>query len=307
MTVAIITHPQCYKHDMGTWHPETPTRITAVETALKTSDIKTKLQFYEAPEVTYEQLARTHTTKYLHKIESMIPNAESDRINWIDSDTGIMAETVQAATRAAGASVLATDLVLNNTHKAAFCAIRPPGHHAGADYAMGFCYYNNLAVAVNYALAQYQLDRIAIIDFDVHHGNGTEDIVANDPRILFCSSFQHPFYPYRGANSVATNVSNLPLPAGTDGAAYQSAVQIWFSKLEQFKPQIIFFSAGFDGHAEDRIAMFQLQDVDFVWLTTEIQAIAAKYGAGIVSCLEGGYNQAVLGGSVVAHVQALFD
>lgn len=307
MSIAIITHPQCQRHDMGYQHPEAPARLTVIKNALEQSDFKSALHFYEAPLVTFEQLARVHNPDYLRRLESIAPDAHSEQMHWIGGDTGMMAQTLPAAARAAGAAVLATDLVLSGQHQAAFCLIRPPGHHAGRAYAMGFCFYNNLAVAVSHALTQHQLERVAIVDFDVHHGNGTENIVTGDSRILFCSSFQHPFYPYQGANSTAANVCNLPLPAHTNGTAYQAAVvQAWLPRLEAFKPQMVFFSAGFDGHAADNMSMFQLLDTDYAWLTAQVKIIADKYAAGkIVSCLEGGYNQSVLGGSVVAHIRAL--
>lgn len=306
MTVAFISHPSCLDHDMGGWHPETPARLRAIQDHLIASGLEPFLRHYDAPPAQRDHLLRVHTPAHLHHLAEAAPDQEGD-IYWIDGDTGIMRHTLPAALHAAGAAVLAVDLVLNGEIGAAFCAIRPPGHHAGPNRAMGFCYYNNIAIAAAHALEQHHLERIAIVDFDVHHGNGTEDIFSGDQRVLFCSSFQHPFYPYQGADSKAENLCHLPLPAGTNGTAYRAAVErAWLPRLDAFQPQLILFSAGFDGHAEDAMSQFQLREPDYAWLTRQVKTIADRSAEGrMLSCLEGGYDLPSLGRSVVAHIKGL--
>jgi acetoin utilization deacetylase AcuC-like enzyme len=191
----------------------------------------------------------------------------------------------------------------------AFCAVRPPGHHACHDHAMGFCFINNVAVAAKYALERHGLQRVAIVDFDVHHGNGTEDIVAGDERILMVSFYQHPFYPYGGSTSKAANLVNLPVPAHTRGDKVRALVeQFWLPRLHAHRPEMIFISAGFDAHRDDDLGQMGLVEADYAWITQQIKAVAEQYGHGrIVSCLEGGYNLRALGRSVEAHVRALAD
>jgi acetoin utilization deacetylase AcuC-like enzyme len=306
MTLAFISHPSCLEHDMGSWHPERPARLHAIQDRLTASGLGSLLRHHEAPLVQPDQLLRVHGPAYLHRLETAAPNQEGD-MYWIDGDTGIMPHTLPAAQRAAGAAVLAVDLVLQGEVQAAFCSIRPPGHHAERNRAMGFCFYNNLAVAAAHALEQHRLERIAIVDFDVHHGNGTEDIFSGDRRVLFCSSFQHPFYPYRGADSKAENVCNLPLPAGTDGKVYRAAVErAWLPRLDAFRPQLVLFSAGFDGHAEDAMSQFQLREPDYAWITRQVKEIADRHADGrLLSCLEGGYDLSSLGRSVAVHIDEL--
>lgn len=310
MTTAIISHVDCSLHNMGARHPESPDRLIAISQALIKSGLQQLLHSYPAPLVELSQLTRAHSKDYLQYLEDHTPQLPEDGY-WLDGDTGLFINTLNAAKLAAGAAISAIEMVLQDKEQAAFCMVRPPGHHAGRANAMGFCYYNNIAVAAYHALEWGKIERIAIVDFDVHHGNGTEEIItgahAGDQRIHLFSSFQHPFYPYSGAFSKASNVCNLPLPAGTDGVAYRAAVERnWLPRLDAFKPQLILFSAGFDGHALDGMAQFYLLEADYAWITEQVKQIADRHANGrLVSCLEGGYNLGALGNSVVAHIAAL--
>ncbi|KOR31139.1 deacetylase [Achromatium sp. WMS2] len=307
MTVAIVTHPSCILHAMGKSHPESPARLVSINQALQeASHIQEMMHNYQAKPVNLTHLQRVHDTDYLEMLQVKAQGLE-DNIYWLNGDTAMIKHTLPAAALAAGAAVLAVELVLSGKEQSAFCAIRPPGHHAGRDFAMGFCLYNNVAIAAAHALEWGQLERIAIVDFDVHHGNGTEDIVANNEKILFCSSFQHPFYPYEGDDSKALNVCNLPLPEGTSGVYYRQLVtEIWLPRLNDFKPQLILISAGFDAHVDDPLGGLCFMEEDYAWITRQIREVAWRHAQGrIVSCLEGGYNLHALASSVVAHVEAL--
>lgn len=306
MQTAYISHPACYKHDMGNDHPESPARLSAIEDQLIASGIFPFLQQHDAPRVTHEQLLRVHTTEYVYGIESASPQ---QGVIHLDPDTIMTPYTLEAALRAAGSTILATDLVMTGRVENAFCNVRPPGHHATRDASMGFCIFNNIAVAAAHALAQYNLERVAIIDFDVHHGNGTEDIFKDDNRVMLCSTFQHPFYPYSGADSSNAHIINVPLPARTDGQVFREAVMShWLPELTQFKPQMIFISAGFDAHREDDMANFGLVEADYIWVTQQIKSVAAKHAQRrIVSVLEGGYALHALGRSATAHIRVLCD
>ncbi len=303
-SAAFVTHPDCLKHDMGAHHPERPARLTAIEDQLIASGIAQHLTRYEAPLATDEQLARVHPADYVRAIRDAAPQSGTVHL---DPDTAMNRWTLQAALRAAGAAVFATDLVLTAKHDAAFCSVRPPGHHACRARPMGFCIFNNVAVAARHALHAHGLERVAIIDFDVHHGNGTEDIFADDPRVLMASTFQHPFYPYCGTDDPAPNMVNVPLAAGTGSSGVRKAVtDAWLPALDGFRPQLVIFSAGFDAHAEDDMAMLRFADADYAWITEQVKAVAQRHAQGrIVSVLEGGYALSALGRSVVQHIRVL--
>jgi acetoin utilization deacetylase AcuC-like enzyme len=304
MQTAYISHPLCLKHDMGAHHPESPARIHAIEDHLIAAGLLDYLQRHDAPAATREQLLRVHDADYITYIESNVPQ---QGIVHLDGDTALNPFSYQAALRAAGAVVLGVDLVMARQAENAFCNIRPPGHHAERARAMGFCIFNNVAIGAAHALAQHGLKRVAIADFDVHHGNGTESIFRDDPRVMLCSTFQHPFYPYVGADSGSDHIINVPLPAGTDGAGFRAAVtQYWLPALERFQPELLLISAGFDAHREDDMAMLKLTESDYVWVTEEIKRIAEKYAQSrIVSALEGGYELSALGRSALAHIKVL--
>ena len=304
MATAFITHPDCLKHNMGAGHPEQPARLTAIEDQLIASGVASYLQRYEAPLATDAQLARVHPMQYVRAIRETAP--ETGTVH-LDPDTAMNPYTLQAALRAAGAAVLAVDLVLKNIHQTTFCSVRPPGHHACRTRSMGFCIFNNVAVAARHAVHAHGLERIAIVDFDVHHGNGTEEIFEGDPHVLMASTFQHPFYPYSGTESPASNMINMPLPAGAGSKQFHEAVtKHWLPALDEFQPELVIFSAGFDAHIEDEMAMLQLRDADYGWVTEQVKAIADRHAQGsIVSMLEGGYALSALGRSVVQHVRVL--
>ena len=305
-TTAFITHRDCHLHDMGSYHPESPSRLTAISDHLIAQGLDPYFSYYEAPLATMEQLVRVHPASYLEKVKRSSPE---QGIVHLDPDTAMNPYTWQAALRSAGAGIMATDLVLSGQAENAFCAIRPPGHHAEASKAMGFCFFNNVAVAARLALEEHGLKRVAIIDFDVHHGNGTEDIFKDDPRVLMVSIFQHPFYPYSGADKPAANMLNVPVAAGTDGEEFRMVVSdVWLPRLEEFKPEIIFISAGFDAHYEDDMGSLKLTEPDYAWVTRQLKELAARHAQGrIVSMLEGGYVLSALARSVAAHLRALSD
>jgi acetoin utilization deacetylase AcuC-like enzyme len=289
---------------MGYGHPERPARLSAIEDQLIASGVEGYLQRYEAPLATDEQLARVHPLEYVRAIREVAP--ESGTVH-LDPDTAMNPYSLTAALRAAGAAVLATDLVIAGRAENAFCSVRPPGHHACRARPMGFCIFNNVAVAARHALRAHGLEHVAIVDFDVHHGNGTEDIFENDPSVLMTSTFQHPFYPYCGTEDPAPNMVNVPLAAGAGSKQFREAVtKYWLPALEEFKPQLVIFSAGFDAHVEDDMAMLQLRDEDYGWVTAQVKTIAERHARGrIVSMLEGGYALSALGRSVVQHVRVL--
>jgi acetoin utilization deacetylase AcuC-like enzyme len=303
-TVAFITHADCLKHDMGAHHPECPQRLGAIEDQLIASGLDAQLAHYEAPLATDEQLARVHPIDYVRAIRDAAP--EHGTVH-LDPDTAMNPFTLKAALRAAGAAAFAVDLVLTKKHPAAFCNVRPPGHHACRARPMGFCIFNNVAVAARHALAGHGLERVAIVDFDVHHGNGTEDIFEGDEQVMMASIFQHPFYPYSGTDSPASNMFNVPLAAGSGSRELREAVtEVWLPALDDFKPQLILFSAGFDAHAEDDMAMLRFVDADYAWVTAQVKAVADQHAGGrIVSMLEGGYALSALGRSATQHLRVL--
>jgi acetoin utilization deacetylase AcuC-like enzyme len=304
MATAFYTHPDCMLHEMGEWHPECPARLSAIQDQLIASRIDDLIVHETAPFVNEAELARVHTQAHIDYIRSKVP---AEGYVEIDPDTSMNRYTWRAALRAAGAAVAATDAVIDGRYSNAFCSVRPPGHHAEPARAMGFCFFNNVAIAARHALDVRGLERVAIIDFDVHHGNGTEAAFANDERVLMCSFFQHPLYPFSGADHPAPNMVNLPMPARSNGLAIREAVDmLWLPRLDAFKPQMLFVSAGFDAHREDDVGNLGLVEADFEWLTAQIVDIARRHAQGrIVSCLEGGYNLSALGRSVVAHLRVL--
>ena len=304
MTTAFITHADCSLHDMGHYHPECPERLSAIEDQLIASGIADFLDRYEAPLATDEQLVRVHPQAFIDSIRAASPE---EGVVHLDPDTAMSPHTLDAALRASGAAVLATDLVVSGRAENAFCAVRPPGHHATRKRAMGFCFFNNVAVAAMHALEVRGLSRVAIIDFDVHHGNGTEDIFSGDARVLMAGTFQHPYYPYSGTDHVASNMANVPLAAGTGGQGLRDAVEhVWVPALDAFRPEMIFISAGFDAHVEDDMGALRFTEADYAWVTREMKALADRHSGGrIVSVLEGGYALSALGRSVVAHIRAM--
>lgn len=289
---------------MGAGHPECPARIRAIEDSLREAGVLDQLQQHVAPAATFEQLSRAHDETYIHSIESISP---ARGIVQLDADTALNPFSYQAALHAAGAVVLGVDLVIAGKAANAFCNVRPPGHHAERARAMGFCIFNNVAVGALHALQHHGLQRVAIADFDVHHGNGTENIFHDDPRVMLCSTFQHPFYPYCGVDSGNEHIINAPLAAGTGGAEFRAAVvRHWLPALERFQPELLLISAGFDAHRDDYLAMLELTEDDYVWVTAGLKHLAEKFAQGrIVSVLEGGYDLHALGRSALAHIKVL--
>lgn len=304
MTTAFITHPDCLKHEMGPHHPECPARLQAVYDAFGASGLMPQLRQIEAPLATKAQLTAAHAADY---VDAIFDAAPKHGYAPLDPDTSMNPYSLLAARRAAGAVVKGVDLVMTGETANAFCAVRPCGHHATYNRSMGFCIFNNVAVAAIHALDAHGLDRVAILDFDVHHGNGTEDIFTADDRVMLCSSFQHPYYPGTGADTGNAHVIPTPLPARTDGPKFRAAIEsTWFPALEKFKPELVIISAGFDAHIDDPLAYLELVEDDYVWITRRIRQMADAYADGrIVSALEGGYNLGALGRSAVAHVRAL--
>jgi acetoin utilization deacetylase AcuC-like enzyme len=301
---AFISHPDCLLHEMASYHPECPERLRAIEDELAACGLMDRIIRYEAPRASAAQLARVHAPEYIASLEAKIP---SSGIVYLDPDTAMNRHSFNAALRAAGAVVLATDLVIEERVTNAFCSVRPPGHHAEHYRAMGFCLINNVAVGVAHALEAHALERVAVVDFDVHHGNGTENIFRNVERVMMASIFQHPFYPYSGTGSRTERMVNIPLAAGGGGEIFRSAVnRYWLPSLEKFSPQMVFISAGFDAHRDDDLASLNLVEDDYSWVTRQIMQLASVHaGNRIVSTLEGGYDLQALGRSVAAHVKAL--
>lgn len=304
MKTAYLTHPSSLKHDMGAGHPECPARIHAIEDQLIASGLLPFLYHYDAPAASREQLARVHSIDY---IESIFKSSPSTGLVYLDPDTAMNPYSLEAALHAAGAAVNAVDLVMTGQAENAFCNIRPPGHHAGRSSASGFCIFNNVAVAAAHALEQHGLSRVAIADFDVHHGNGTDEIFNKDPRVMLCSTFRHPYYPYHGVESGNEHIINVPLAAGATGVEFRAAVsEHWLPALERFQPQMLFISAGFDAHREDDMGGLALREADYTWITEVLKDLARRHANGrIVSTLEGGYALHALGRSVTAHIKVL--
>lgn len=303
MTIKIFRGKDCVHHDVSAEHPEHPDRLYAIDDQLLSSGLEMICQHGDAKQVKRENLALAHDPYY---VDSIFQRSPRTGVIWLEQDTGMTPITLSAALYAAGAGCDAVDWVMEGENRQAFCAVRPPGHHAEYDNAMGFCLFNNIAVAARYALKQYELSRVAIIDFDVHHGNGTENIIAGDKRILMCSSFQHPFYPHSGSPVSASNILSAPLKAGATGEEFRAKVTYWFDALRNFMPQLILISAGFDAHAEDAMGQLRLREDDYHWVSKQLRNVADEVCHGrIVSMLEGGYNHSALGRSVVAHIKGL--
>lgn len=305
-STAFITHRDCFLHDMGSLHPECPARLSAINDHLIAQGLDHYLVHHEAPLATFEQLLRVHPASHLTRLKESSP---LHGIVHLDPDTAMNPYTWQAALRSAGAGVIAVDLIMAGEVQNAFCAVRPPGHHAERCQAMGFSFFNNIAVAVQHALAHHGLARVAIVDIDVHHGNGTEDCFKGNERVQMVSFFQHPFYPYSGTESSAANMLNVPLPGGSGGEEIRQVVtEQWLPCLRKFRPEMIFFSAGFDAHYEDDMGGMKLRDGDYAWITEQIKTVAKETAGGrIVSMLEGGYELSPLARGVAAHIKILAD
>ena len=299
----VYTHPACLAHDTGPDHAERPARLTAVVDALRRA--LPALDWHEAPRATRGQLLRAHAPELL---DAVLETHPAHRI-LLDPDTVLSPASAEAALRAAGAAVAAVDAVLTGKTRRAFCAVRPPGHHATGDVAMGFCLFNNIAVAALHALDKHGLERVAIVDFDVHHGNGTQAIFERDPRVLFASSHQWPLYPETGARNETGvgNIVNMPLPVEAEGVLFRRAwADVLLPAVDDFRPQLLLVSAGFDAHWRDPLAQLRLQAGDYTWISEELVALANRHcGGRMVSSLEGGYDLPALAESSVAHVGAL--
>lgn len=310
-----FTHRDCWKHDMGRGHPECPERLDAIEDRLLLTGVGDALEHRDVPLATLSQITRAHSEAHLEHLEELHQRLVADEpaggpaYAQLDPDTILNRFTVLAARRAAGAAIAATDAVIAGEIENAFCSVRPPGHHACREQAMGFCFLNNVAIAARHALEVHGLERVAVVDFDVHHGNGTENILSDDPRVLMVGFFQHPFYPYSGTQHPASNMLNLPIPAYTKGMDVRELIEAaWMPRLEEFAPQMIFVSAGFDAHREDDLGQLGLTENDFAWITGRIRDVAKRHARGrIVSMLEGGYNLDALARSVEAHIRVLAD
>lgn len=304
MLSAFITHSDCARHEMGPHHPECPERLGAISDMLLTKGLLDYMNTYDAPLATVEQLSQAHASNYVNEL---IAHAPSEGYFALDPDTNMNPFTVPAALRSAGAAVLATDLVISGEVPTAFCNIRPPGHHAERGAAMGFCFFNNAAVGIRHALNVHGLERVALIDFDVHHGNGSEDIFKGDERVLMCSIFEKGLYPFNGETATGPNMVNVGMPTRTGSDVFRAAVtNEWLPALEAFKPQLIYISAGFDAHREDDMGNLGLVEADYEWVTKQLLNVANKHAKGrVISCLEGGYVLSPLARSVAAHVKVL--
>ena len=307
MTTLIFTHPACVEHDPGAFHPECPARLKAVLDALKTEEFK-DLQWRDAPRAETDQLTRVHPRDHVDRVLSLVPKEGHYSL---DPDTVLSPSSGEAALRAAGALCAAVDAVVAGEGQNAFCAVRPPGHHAEAARAMGFCLFNNVAVGALHAREQHGLARAAVIDFDVHHGNGTQATFAHDAELFYASTHQFPHYPGTGSadEQGVGNVVNAPLAPNTGSAEFRQAMNDRIlPALRDFAPDFTFISAGFDAHAADPLAQLNLVEEDFAWATREIMDIAEASSKGrVVSTLEGGYDLDALGSSAAAHVRVLMS
>ena len=308
MSVLLFSHRACLQHDPGPHHPECPDRLRAVLRSLETEEF-THLIRDEAPQATVEQLTRVHPARYVEAILGIRP--EPDEQVALDADTVMNWGSAEAALRAAGAAVAGVDAVCRNEVRRVFCATRPPGHHAEPTRPMGFCLFANAAIAARHAQVAHGLGRIAVVDFDVHHGNGTQACFETDATLFYASSHQWPCYPGTGdaSETGVGNIVNAPLPPGADGSAFRAAwAERLLPALDAFRPELLVVSAGFDAHARDPLAQLRVREADFGWLTTEFCRIADRHCEGrLVSLLEGGYDLDALALSTAAHVRALMN
>ncbi|MFC5921032.1 histone deacetylase family protein [Neisseria weixii] len=302
-----ISHPIFTQSRPDTHHPESPQRISAIEAALKAENIWPRLQKTVAPEINDSRLALVHPRNYLRFLESVQP--QPGKIYRVDDDTVISHQSLEAARFAAGALIKAVDMVIQKKAHHAFCAARPPGHHAQSNRAGGFCIINNIAVAAMHAIAEHRLQRIAIIDFDAHHADGTLEIFKDDPRIMLLDSFEADIFPFPKENIPTgrnPHIVHTPLKAGTDSRRFRTVIrEQWLPKLKQFKPELVLISAGFDGHKQDQTSYLNLHEADYAWLTHKIIQTASSCPGRIVSALEGGYTSESLGKSAAAHIRVL--
>ena len=303
MKTAYISHPLCLEHDTGVGHPESSRRLSAINDRLIAAHLFDFLKHIDAPEVSIEQLERVHQRFY---IDQVLNSAPQTGYAYLDPDTVVSPKSIVAAKRAAGAVIQAVDMVLGKEVENAFCAVRPPGHHAESDRAMGFCLFNNIAVGVAHALEQHGLSRVAVLDFDVHQGNGTEEIFFDDERVMFCSTFQYPFYPNTPLHNTS-HLINMPLESNATGKEFRQAVtDHWLPALNKFKPEMIFVSAGFDAHRDDDMSGLRFDDSDYRWISELIVELAGKFAQGrVVSSLEGGYELHSLARCVETHIKVL--
>jgi len=307
MPTLLYTHPACARHVTPPGHPERVARIEAVQAALSTPEFAT-LERRDAPRVAREEIRRVHPEAYIAEVEAAIPADAGWRS--LDADTHVVTASLEAAERAAGAVCAAVDAVVAGEARNAFCAVRPPGHHAERSTAMGFCLFGSIAIGAKRALDHHRLSRVAVVDFDVHHGNGTQDLLWDEPRSLFASTHQMPLYPGSGAveeTGAANNVLNVPLPPGAGGTAFRQAMEASvLPALDAFRPDLVLVSAGFDGHADDPLANLELREDDFAWVTQRLCDLAEAHAGGrLVSALEGGYDLEALAASTAAHVRVL--
>ncbi|KXS39317.1 MAG: histone deacetylase superfamily protein [Halomonadaceae bacterium T82-2] len=304
MITAFITHSHCDLHHMGPEHPESPKRLESIRAHMALAGVLQQTMQSEARPATDEQITRIHPARHLQALKRCVP--EQGLIN-LDNDTFMNPDSLEAARFAAGAAITGVDRVMRHQADNVFCAVRPPGHHAEISEAMGFCFFNNVAVAAAHARARYGIRRVAIIDFDVHQCNGTIDIFGGDPDTLVCTSYQYPFYPWRYLRASFDNVIDTPLEPGCDGPAFRRLVERdWLPALQAHRPELILVSAGFDAHRDDPLADICLDDVDYHWITTLIMDVARVHAQNrLVSVLEGGYSLEALGRSATSHVRAL--
>ncbi|MCO4798780.1 MAG: histone deacetylase family protein [Colwelliaceae bacterium] len=304
MTIGLISHHRCSGHNMGEYHPESPARLGAIQDQLIRSGLEYVIRQIDSSPIKREFIHLAHDVEY---VDYIFNNAPAEGLFRLDDDTAMSQKSLEAALYSAGAAKDAVDLIMAGTLSSAFCITRPPGHHAERNKGMGFCIFNNIAIASEYAKKHYNIKRVAIVDFDVHHGNGTENIIKDKKGTLFCSSYQYPFYPFEMEESDTPPVINTPLAATTKGPEFREIIaEKWLPQLHKFKPEMIFISAGFDAHIDDEMSQVSLTESDYRWITDELKIIADQYSQGrIISVLEGGYSLGALGRCSVAHINGL--